>query len=544
MSASLEALQHRARPGELSSLRRLEHDLVREGWRVEGKTPREWLAELVLLSTPEYGKPQPGEMLVEAGLAAVPSLVDALVTQHLDLEGKRDTRIRLECVQALARIQPAPTCAIPALLKTLHSPSARLRRETLWTLGEFRPRVTPLAVRELLACLGHKQDSGTRALAARTLSRLEGPLPSEVRLAVLAHLSDPEAHVRQQCLKVLERLPAPDPEVRTALEEQAILDDANRLEALRILVRFDAPRALALLAEELRRVDQHPQRRAGIEQGARLLQLIAALGARAEGLLPVVCGLTSPPLVELPGMTAVDAILREQHFSRAPPLPQPPFEDERARRLTNPLPDPEPGEAPSRTLARWAERLLPHGRELCVRMALAAARHVVGLWDLHASSLSSPRSAVFALEDWLLEPSEDTARRAVLEGDHTPSQLLAPEAFSAGWAVRFATCCVAAPEQLEGWTRPPEPLEVAGGYLGSALHSACRALQGGSVITLALGAVGSGEEPSRLSPAESVERVRRAIVDEVLPWVLGVWDPVLEVRRHRQELLTELRFRA
>ena len=537
MSAPLETLKHSARPEALASLRRLEHELHREGWRVQGRSPREWLAELVLLLKPGYEKPNPSEMLVEAGLAAVPALVDTLRTPRLELEGKRDARIRLLCVQVLGRIQPAPTCAIPALLETLHSPSARLQRETLWTLAHLTPRATPLAVRELLTCLRHKHEPGIRSLAARVLSRLDGPLPPEVRRAALAHLSDPEWRVRQQCLRILERLSTSDAEVRTALEEQVLLDDANRIEALRILVRFDTPRALELLAEHLRQADQPPHTRERIEQGARLLQLVAALGARAEGLLPVVCGMQCPPLVELPVVATVDALLRERQFSRAPPMPPPPLEDERARRLLEPLPVPNPPETPSKALARWAAGFLPYGRELCVRMALAAARQVVGLWDIHASSISSPRSALFTLEDWVRDPSEATAREAARAGGHIPSQMLAPEAFSAGWAVNFATCCVAPEEQLAQWIYPPQPLEVEGGFLGSAVHSACRALQGSSVITLSLGDVSDDAALSRLSAEEAAQRVRRAIVDEVLPWVLGTWDPVLDVRRHRKALL-------
>ncbi|MDC0711592.1 hypothetical protein POL68_24190 [Stigmatella sp. ncwal1] len=38
----------------------------------------------------------------------------------------------------------------------------------------------------------------------------------------------------------------------------------------------------------------------------------------------------------------------------------------------------------------------------------------------------------------------------------------------------------------------------------------------------------------RLSKTHAAEEIRRAIVEEVLPWVLGTWDPVLDVYRARR----------
>jgi hypothetical protein len=64
--------------------------------------------------------------------------------------------------------------------------------------------------------------------------------------------------------------------------------------------------------------------------------------------------------------------------------------------------------------------------------------------------------------------------------------------------------------------------------------SACRALGSRSVITLALG---STEEPPMLSPEEAAREVRKAILDEVLPWVCGTWDPVVDVLRRYRKLL-------
>jgi hypothetical protein len=170
-----------------------------------------------------------------------------------------------------------------------------------------------------------------------------------------------------------------------------------------------------------------------------------------------------------------------------------------------------------------------------VRIALAAARRVAGLWETEYSLHGSPRDALHLLEDWLYDPNETSARAAVDRGDVIPSQLCAPAAFSASWATTFATLCVPTDEQRAEWARGTEPLGSAeGGFLGSTVLSACRALGNRSVITLALG---SSEEPSRLSEKEAAQEVRRAIVDELLPWVCGTWDPVKDVLLRRRELL-------
>ena len=519
-----------ARPEDLSSLRRLERKLHQAGWRVKGKSPREWLAELVLLPPYDYDLPYAPDMLAEAGLAAVPAIVDALRTRRLDPRHKRDLQIRGQCMDVLVRIEPPPTCAVPALLETLHIPSATLRRQALWTLAKLKPRSTPLAVRELLARLERKNDPLVRAQAARTLSRLEGPLPSEVRLAALAHLVDPEARVRRYTLQILERLPAPDPEVRTALEEQVILDDANRSGALRALMRFDAPRALALLEEELQ-LPPTPRN----ERSGQALQLIAGLGARAAPLLPALNRFDLPELSEEPRETAVDAIIREQLFLEAPPPDTSRLEDVRARLLLTPPPPPGPDELPARALARWAEGFLPLGLELCARVALAAARRAVERWDAHYFQYTSAREGLFALEDWVCAPSEEAARRATELGYIVPSQLSAPDAFSAAWTITFAAWVLLSDEQRQRWETHHPPI-TGGGYLGTAVYTACRCLQGASVVAFAI-PIGESGETEPLSAAHAVEEVRRAIVAEVLPWVLGTWDPVRDVHRRRRELL-------
>ncbi|WP_238536511.1 HEAT repeat domain-containing protein [Stigmatella aurantiaca] len=459
MDEAWEDARRHARPDQLASLRRLEQALVRTGWRQRGKTPREWLSELVLLPKYHPDTPYPADMLAEAGLCAVPALVDALRTKQLDPRSKRDTLIRAQCVEVLASIEPPPTCAIPALLHTLPLHSAHLRRLTLWVLGELQPRASPLAVREILACLGRKQSADVRCQAARTLSKLEGDLPAEVRLAALQSLTDPLPQVRHGFIQILGRLPGPDAQVRTALEEQVILVEA-----------------------------------------------------------------------------AIDSILRARLTPQASSALPPSVRDERALRLLQAAPLVSPQESPNHALASWVAGFQRWGQELCVRIALAAARRVVELWDNAYPLQGMTREALFAIEAWLFEPSEETARRAVTASALFPSQFSEADAFSAAWATTYASLCIPTAEQRTEWKTLSLPLNVEGEFLGSAVHSACRALQGQPVGVMTFGLGGSGE-PSRLSKTQAAGEIRRAIVEEVLPWILGTWDPVLDVYRARRTVL-------
>ncbi|WP_224361148.1 HEAT repeat domain-containing protein [Hyalangium versicolor] len=536
MSDELEHLKRKARPDDIESLRRLDRALQRTGWHVEGKTFREWISEYIQYPLNRYlDAPPPAEHLIASGLAAVPALVETLRTKRLSTESQHDIRIRGHCVLTLANIHPLPTCAVSALLETLRVPSTMLRRLTLRALAQFPLRPTPLAVDELLSCLALRHEPYVRAEAAGVLSRFGAPLPPEIRREALKRLTDPDSRVRRNVLRLLARLPAPDPEVRTALEEHVILDDANRLEAIRALLAFDEPRALKFLQDELLGVekDERDNRRALV--CLRALQLVEALGARAMPTLPALRRISHRASVAGFLYTAIDSIARDQLSAKSPAPSPEQLRDERAVRLLEAPTALRPDEPPDRALSRWAAGFLPYGRELCVRIALAAARHVANLWETEYSLYGSPRDALHLLAEWLDDPNDTSARRAVERADIIPSQLCAPSAFSASWCTTFATLCVATEEQLKEWTRGVQPLESAeGGFLGSAVLSACRALGSRSVITLALG---SAEEAPRLSQEEAAREVRKAIVDEVLPWICGTWDPVKDVLERRRQWL-------
>jgi hypothetical protein len=537
MSEELEELRRRARPDDLESLRRLDRALQRSGWRVEGKTLREWIPEFAQLPLDSYlGAPEPAEALRKAGLAAVPALVETLRTKQLSPRSELDLRIRGHCVSTLAFLQPRPTCAIPALLETLRVPSTRLRRLTLRVLAtKFPPRPTPLAVRELLACLTSRHEPEVRTEAAHVLSKLDGTVPPEIRRAALERLTDVDKRVRRHALRILALLPAPDPEVRTAVEEQVILDDANRLEAIATLLGFNEARAHEFLQEEVLCVESSKGEDCHLRRSFRALQLIERLGAGAEATLPALRRVHPNYRVETFLSAAAASIARDQLAARRPAPSPEQLRDERAVRLLAAPSPGDPSEPPDKALARWAAGFVPYGREICVRIALAAARRVVDLWELKSPLRGSPREALDLLEEWLCDPNDTTARSVVERGDVTPSQLCAPSAFSASWATTFATLCVPTDEQRAEWSRHAEPLGSAeGGFLGSAVLSACRALGSRSVITLALG---SSEEPPLLSEQEAAQEVRRAIVAELLPWVCGTWDPVKDVIQRRRELL-------
>ncbi|KFE65419.1 HEAT repeat domain-containing protein [Hyalangium minutum] len=537
MTEQLETLRRRARPDDLESLRRLDRALQRSGWRVAEKTPREWISEFSRCPLDRHlSIPAEAETLSTAGLAAVPPLVETLRTKELSPKHELDVRIRAHCVSTLMLIQPPPTCAIPALLETLRTRSTRLRRMTLWVLTrKLIPQPTSLATRELIACLESKHEPEVRAEAARALYTLKGPLPPEVRRAALGRLTDVDKRVRRGALRILARLPAPDPEVRTTVEEQAILDDANRLEAASTLLHFDEPRAFEFLQEEVLCAESPQATHALLLRSFLALQLIERLGARAESTLPALRRVSFHPRLEPVLQAAASSIARGRLAARMPAPSPDQLRDERAVRLLAPPPAATPDLPPDKALTHWAAGFLPYGRELCARIALAAARHVAVLWENESPLNGTPREALDVLEEWLCDPHDTMGRRVVQEGNVTPSQLCAPSAFSASWSTTFATLCVPTDEQRSEWAPYAQPLGSAeGGFLGSAVLSACRALGSRSVITWALG---SSAEPSLLSEQEAAEEVRKAIVAEVLPWVCGTWDPVVDIIRLRRELL-------
>jgi hypothetical protein len=542
MSQELEDLTRGARPEDLASLRRLEEELHRAGWRMRGRTIREWVADFALPPSQFPQDSQPVAVVGRIGLAAVPALVDTLRAKQLAPWPKRDLRIRARCLEALGLIEPPPVCVIPVLLKTLRVRSPRVQRQVLALLAKLRPPPEDALTQALLVCLTAKNEPLTRLHAVHVLTQLSGPLPPVLQRAALERLGDSDRRVRRYALRVFARLPEPDSEMLTALEEQVLLDDENRIAVLRLLARLAPARAFPLLVEQIRPLETLREGSPRFEPALKALRILGELGTRAESAIPMLGQLPGGDVLRVHVEAVADSIVRDSLYQRHPPVnPADLSDNPTASRLLQEVPPPPPGMPDnwSWAMALWAEEFLPYGQELCVRMALAAARRVAGLWDDTYPDNEYPRSGLIALEEWVCEPSEQSAKHAVSRGNNVPSQFSAPEAFSASWAITYATQCVSADPPPEDWNPEGPPTRVPGGHLGNCLRAACRALSGMSVITWAFGY--SEDAPPPLTPEQAAQEVRRAILSEVLPWLAGTWDPVKEPLRRRREWLAAVR---
>ena len=269
MGQEFEDLTREARPDDLTSLRRLEEALHQAQWRKEGRTIREWVADIALPPSQFPPDSGPVDVLGRIGLAAVPVLVDMLRTKELAPRPKRDLRIRSRCLEVLRLIEPPPVCVTPVLLKTLRVRSPRVQRQALALLAKLQPPLEEPLIQALLVCLGARHEPLTRLYAVDVLVKLPGPLPPELRRAALDRLGDSDRRVRRHTLLVLARLPGPDAEVLTALEEQVVLDDENRIAVLRLLARLAPARAFPFLVEELPKLERLKEITPAIDQGER-----------------------------------------------------------------------------------------------------------------------------------------------------------------------------------------------------------------------------------------------------------------------------------
>ncbi|WP_338863842.1 HEAT repeat domain-containing protein [Myxococcus stipitatus] len=521
MNDELERARREVRPDTLASLRRLDAALQRAEVRWEGKTVREWLA----LYVEPRGPVEALTHLREAGLGVVAALLEALEVGQPRRWGEAEHERRLLLLDLLAQVDPVPTGIVPALLELMETPGARVRRATLALMAKLAPRPTKAALRGLFACLADR-DGEVRARAAQVLSRLEGPIPASVRDAVLERLTDSQRWVRCYALVALGRVTPPDVSLAVVLEEQAQLDDDNRTEALSALLAHAPERALPLLMENARRgllsTDVWGAPHAA---GVRALCVLRAQGRHAASALGDLRRLRSEVKSPVFVDAAIDAIVRDELRSRSPALTGVGAVSALQSRLPAPLSD---AERPVDTLVRWAVACAGQGTAARVRIVIAAARRVVGLWDVEYPDNEWPQRGLQALESWVCDSTEAAARHARHEASLYPSQLSAPAAFAAAWAVTHASHCT----PVEGPVEPHES-DVDDGALRACLHSATKAL---STLSGDLGPLGGSQRaPDGVSPSESVRILHRAIQEEVLPWALGTWDPVVDVRRVRSE---------
>ncbi|MCP3063901.1 hypothetical protein LXT21_34505 [Myxococcus sp. K38C18041901] len=540
MSDDLERARREARPDNLSSLRRLDAELQRAEVRWAGRTAREWLALYLDPEEPELD-PEDPEMdledsedaqlhILDAGLGMVPALLEMLEASHSEQWRDSEKSRQLTCLDLLSRVDPEPTGVVPALLFLLEGPSARVRRATLGLMAKLRPRPTAAVLRAVFACLEDKRDEEVRARAAQVLSRLTGPVPPRVRSVALTLLGDSRAWNRRFALAVLERVTPPDAELVVPLEEHLLLDDDNRTETLRALWVHAPERALRLLVEEAGNARERPSERSiRFESGVRAIGLLGTCGVKAVSVVSDLLRLRNGSWAQVFIDAAIDDILRDEFRGRTyPPVSGTSSSLVAALRAELPALS-SAAESPADVLVRWAIACAGQGTEARVRMMLAATRRVMRHWDDEHPEDDGPRRGLAAMEDWVCAPTEESARRARRASNLVPSQMSAPAAFSASWSLANGSRCI----PLSG----PVSLEESDTYdraLRGGLSTASRALSGPAWSNGVFGTSARAQE--RLSPWEAVRALHRAIQEEVLPWALGTWDPVCDVRRERSRL--------
>ena len=435
------------------------------------------------------------------------------------------------------------------MLGLLSRRSARVQRQAMRALVYLRPRPTRLAVGLLLEACQDKTQWQARATALDVLAALDGPIPDDVLHEALRRLSDESPYVRRSALRVLGRCTPPSEAVLHALEEQVVLDDESRVVVLQVLSWLSPSRALPLLDKTARGlVGLLPHDRDGARLGFFALHLLAELRAEARPAVDLLRRVVTHAEkrghgdryswgMRVHAESVADAIVRNA------PLPveartQAPGSPRLALALAGPGPLPVDAEHPdSARLQDWVDSLGPLIQEEEVRLCVAVARIAARLWDRHGPENDGARSALLALEEWVLAPDVEHQRKAMEIGTFVPSQLLASELFNAAWCLHYATLMVAdADKRHVGFTglapRDPEHL------LATCVFAAYRALRSGACMTLDEGWRDSTLTWKR-TPDEALALLHRAMVDEVLPWARGEWDPLRDVLRERRRLLTE-----
>ncbi|MBZ4331718.1 hypothetical protein NR800_07950 [Corallococcus interemptor] len=550
MGDALAEARRRASGDDLASLRGLDALMVRSGFRHEGRTPREWVAELVAQGRLRRGATYDAhEALRAIGLGAVPALLEVLATPQLAEKQSADANIRLNVLEALMAPSPPPRCAVPAVLGLLSRRSARVQRQALRALVSLRPRPTRLAVRLLLEACHDRTQWQARATALDALATLDGPVPDDVPREALGRLSDESPCVRRSALRLLGRCATASEEVLHALEEQVVLDDESRVVVLQVLSWLSPSRALPLLDKAARGlVGLPPNDRDGARLGLFALHLLAGLGAGARpaaGLLRRVVAHAETrghgdPFswrMRVHAESVADAIVRGAPLPAEARTPGP-GSPRLALALAGQGPLPVAAEHPdSARLEAWVESLGALSQEEEVRLCVAVARVAARLWDRHGPENDGARSTLLALEEWVLAPDEEHQRRAMEIGLFVPSQLLPPELFNAAWCLHAATLMVAdAARRVVGFTglKPRQPEHL----LAACAFAAYRALRSGACMTVDEGWRDSTLTRSRTAD-EALALLHRAMVDEVLPWARGEWDPLRDVLRERRRLLRE-----
>lgn len=556
----LARLEARIDPRNLASLQRLHQARRQTHWTWQGRSPDEWIERLA-----EPGKDRRHVFSFEAyeaigrlGVSAVPALMGAL--DHADW------RVRCGAASLLAALGPGAICARYALRRALTDTRARVRRaatEALLQIGAGAREATGA----LLARLATDSDQEVRTLAAQALGVLGSPEPPIIE-GLLAALADPHAPLRRAAVTALAHLGKGIDSVAERLEEQMIIDTETAPLVATALAR-SAPERLARLLADDPNCCLTPRTRDG---RAEVLMRLAALGPRAAPFRQAIVTLVSSParVEALYALGRVGGAARDTVPAIARPLDEPAraalrsiyfasWQEAQSRRQAVERPAPRGsasevlearlqagdlarerielaaalGDGPSmRVLGwpcppggsevldecafkSWADAMLLQPPEVRARIGHAVARDVLPLvqeWYLQ------PYDAIpiHALEDWLCSPSPENARRRAeaRQWVRWPTQGWEGNSTFAARAVAYA--CDAEVEQ----SNP-----------GATLREALSAWQGHSSNRCPRDRFAGTDRPfdlEGLPPDDAIRHVRRVVRAWVVPWALGVADPILE----------------
>src|SRR5262245_61803438 len=139
---------------------------------------------------------RPLSQFKSAARGAVPQLCQIMATHP-------DEGVRWEAARTLGKIGPHAKSAVPALVKAMMDPAAKVREHAAEALGDIGPEAA-VAVPDLVAVLDDP-DGGVRRDAVRSLGQM-GKAAAAALPAVEKCLADPEPKVREAAEVALRRI--------------------------------------------------------------------------------------------------------------------------------------------------------------------------------------------------------------------------------------------------------------------------------------------------------------------------------------------------
>lgn len=499
----------------LRSLRALDRALVREAWRIDGKSARDWILGFTQGDGSDVGEALTA--LVDAGFAATPALLEAVARSHPAPEVNRSHQARARCLQALWAIDPAPSCAIPVALRALDDPSARVRWSALRLLGRLGPQPSRGVLAALSRALGDERDGITRALAARAIGGLRGPPPPALIDALRDRLYDPVPRVRLNSARVLERVGDGREQTLAALAEIIVIDPDCSVAAISALLTLAPTRALAIL-------DSRGYRR-GVARDPRFeaweLWLLGQHGWSEPACARRLARATMVDHHEPLARYCLEETIRRRR-TRGSGAPGRAAQDPRGAALCRPPAAVRrrghPLEERRAELEGWLTEIAAWGPEARARAAIAAVRVAMPQWmNLYPDDVV-PLRCLFLLERWVCEPTAELAAELERATDFWPRQGCSSGSRSAAVASgRLFTAGIAGDEDRGARALYTCALQAAWALSDLSVDVKRGLFQHGDA---------DYEADERVPEGEALRRVRAAIRDELLPWHLGLWDPI------------------